>query len=73
MTYPDSVSLVRPPKTTIPKTLAALPSSQYATTLSLVSGKYAFRDLGAGPRFLLSEARGEVTLAKELVFLIGDF
>jgi hypothetical protein len=26
--YPDSVSLVNPPKTTIPKTLAALPSSQ---------------------------------------------
>ena len=38
-TYPDSVSLVRPPNTTMPKTLAALPRSQYATTLSLVSGK----------------------------------
>lgn len=36
---PDSVSLVRPPNTTIPKTLAALPRSQYATTLSLVFGK----------------------------------
>lgn len=36
--YPDSVSRVRPPKTTIPKTLAALPSSQYATALELVSG-----------------------------------
>lgn len=37
-TDPDSVSLVRPPNTTIPKTLAALPRSQYATTLSLVFG-----------------------------------
>ena len=27
-TYPDSVNLVRPPNTTIPKTLAALPNSQ---------------------------------------------
>lgn len=27
------------PNTTIPKTLAALPKSQYATTFSLVSGK----------------------------------
>jgi hypothetical protein len=39
MTYPDSVSLVRPPKTTIPKTLAALPSNQYATVLSVTLGK----------------------------------
>ena len=31
-----------PPKTTIPKTLAALPRSQYATALELVSGKNAF-------------------------------
>jgi hypothetical protein len=37
--YPDSVNLVRPPNTTMPKTLAALASSQYATLLSLVSGK----------------------------------
>lgn len=37
---PDSVSRVSPPKTTIPNTLAALPSSQYATLLSDVSGKY---------------------------------
>jgi hypothetical protein len=42
MLSPDSVSLVNPPKTTIPKTLAALPSNQYATTLSLSIGK---RDL----------------------------
>jgi hypothetical protein len=27
-TYPDSVRRVRPPKTTMPNTLAALPSSQ---------------------------------------------
>ena len=38
-TYPDSVSRVNPPNTTIPKTLAALPSSQYATVFELVSGK----------------------------------
>ena len=37
--YPDSVRRVRPPNTTIPKTLAALPKSQYATTLWLVLGK----------------------------------
>ena len=42
VTYPDSVSLVNPPKTTIPKTLAALPRSQYATTFDDVSGKYDF-------------------------------
>lgn len=35
---PDSVSRVRPPKTTMPNTLAAEPSSQYATLLLLVSG-----------------------------------
>jgi len=45
--YPDSVSLVRPPKTTMPKTLAALPRSQYATIFSLKSGKYLFRSLAA--------------------------
>ena len=38
-THPDSVSLVRPPKTTIPKTDAALPSNQYATGFEVVSGK----------------------------------
>lgn len=38
-TYPDSVNRVKPPKITIPKTLAALPSSQYATALSLILGK----------------------------------
>jgi hypothetical protein len=38
MLRPDSVSRVRPPKTTIPKTLAAEPSSQYATLLLLTSG-----------------------------------
>lgn len=39
--YPDSVSRVNPPKTTIPNTLAALPSNQYPTTLLVVSGKNA--------------------------------
>jgi hypothetical protein len=37
-TYPDSVSRVKPPNMTIPKTLAALPRSQYATALSVVFG-----------------------------------
>ena len=37
--YPDSVRRVRPPNTTIPKTLAALPNSQYATAFWLVLGK----------------------------------
>ena len=39
--YPDSVNRVSPPKTTIPKTLAALPSSQYPTILLVVAGKNA--------------------------------
>ena len=39
MKYPDSVSRVRPPNTTMPNTLAALPRSQYATDFSLVVGK----------------------------------
>lgn len=38
-TNPDSVKRVNPPKITIPKTLAALPRSQYATDLSLILGK----------------------------------
>ena len=38
-TNPDSVKRVNPPKTTIPKTLAALPRSQYATDLWLIFGK----------------------------------
>lgn len=37
--YPDSVRRVKPPNTTMPKTLAALPSSQYATLLDVVLGK----------------------------------
>lgn len=39
--YPDSVNRVNPPNTTIPNTLAALPSNQYPTTLLVVSGKNA--------------------------------
>lgn len=41
-TYPDSVNLVKPPNTTIPKTLTALPNNQYATDLSLTCGKLDF-------------------------------
>ena len=40
--YPDSVNRVRPPHTTMPKTLAALPSNQYATIFSLVLGNADF-------------------------------
>lgn len=47
--YPDSVRRVRPPNTTIPKTLAALPSSQYATTLWLVLGKKRLRTFAPFP------------------------
>lgn len=43
LAYPDSVSRVRPPNTTMPKTLAALPRSQYATDLEVVvSGNVRF-------------------------------
>jgi hypothetical protein len=38
---------VSPPNTTIPKTLAALPSNQYATDLSLVAGNDLFAAFGA--------------------------
>jgi hypothetical protein len=52
---------VRPPKTTIPKTLAALPSSQYPTDFELVSGKkFLPAPLRTSPRFRLTEAKGEV-------------
>lgn len=58
--YPDSVNLVRPPNTTIPKTLAALPKSQYATDFELVSGKELFLNLSASSTIvLLNETRGE--------------
>ena len=45
----------------MPKTLAALPSSQYATTLALVSGKKDFVDflLSALRILLLRDERGE--------------
>jgi hypothetical protein len=42
-TYPDSVRRVRPPKTTMPKTLAALPSSQYATLFDDTLGELCAR------------------------------
>jgi hypothetical protein len=38
-THPDSVKRVRPPKMTMPNTLAALPNSQYATELLVRFGK----------------------------------
>lgn len=42
LAYPDSVRRVKPPKTTMPKTLAALPSNQYATLLSFCLGNQLF-------------------------------
>lgn len=36
--YPDSVSRVRPPKTTMPNTLTADPINQYPTVLELILG-----------------------------------
>ena len=56
--YPDSVNLVKPPKTTRPKTPAALPSSQYATIFSLISGKN-FSFLWVLLIVLLREKRGD--------------
>lgn len=41
-THPDSVRRVRPPKTTMPKTLAALARSQYATAFEDVSRTFDF-------------------------------
>ena len=66
--YPDSVSLVNPPNTTIPKTLAALPKSQYATALSLISGNefdFGFARFAADltPIVPLKAARGDVVLS----------
>jgi hypothetical protein len=58
-TYPDSVNLVNPPKTTIPNTLAAEPKSQYATMFEEVSGK--------NPVF-----GGSLSAALEMV-LLNDF
>lgn len=46
---PDSVNRVRPPKTTRPKTLAALLNNQYATGLELVSGKNDFFEAAFEP------------------------
>lgn len=54
-THPDSVSLVNPPKTMIPNTLAALPSNQYATLLSDLWGNQAF---AATPSAIFSAASG---------------
>lgn len=64
---PDSVSRVRPPNTTIPKTLAAEPRSQYATDFLDVSGHddgLALEDCCAlEPIFWLSAPRGDDTVS----------
>lgn len=60
MAYPDSVSRVSPPNTTSPKTLAALPSSQYATPLLEVWGKnFAFAGADFAEMFSARELKGE--------------
>lgn len=56
--HPDSVSLVHPPNTTIPNTLAALPRSQYATIFSVTSGNRGSL-LEPLPILRLRLARGE--------------
>ena len=71
-TYPDSVSLVKPPNTTIPKTLNALPKSQNATDFDDVSGKARLApcraiEAAAGP--MLFEAMVLCNLAKGLNLL----
>ena len=62
-TYPDSVIRVRPPNTTMPKTLTALPSSQYATPLELVLGND--RDLAAAIASVSAwyDGRADISLA----------
>lgn len=66
LTYPDSVNLVNPPNTTIPNTLAALPSNQYATDLELVLGKnpLGFPE-GANEDFPVALSGTELDLALE--------
>jgi hypothetical protein len=65
--YPDSVNLVRPPNTTIPKTLPADARSQYATVFDEVSGKNPLfapfaPSFSALDIVWLSELKGEVFL-----------
>jgi hypothetical protein len=68
ITYPDSVNLVRPPNTTIPKTLAALPRSQYPTDFELFSGKkFLPAVLRALPTIWLGDTNGEAVAAVLLV------
>jgi hypothetical protein len=71
-TYPDSVNRVRPPKTTIPKTLAADPNSQYATPFEDVFGKKPFVattfSFSAFDIVLLKEVKGEFLI----VFASGN-
>jgi hypothetical protein len=60
------VSLVRPPNTTIPNTLAALPSSQYATLFELVLGKLLELEL----ELLLAEASVAMDASEPMVALL---
>lgn len=79
--YPDSVNLVNPPNTTIPNTNPALPSSQYPTTLSLVSlnhGPFASDFAFASPpavTFARNISPAAAVLAPQLRVeaCIGDF
>lgn len=69
--YPDSVSLVSPPNMTIPNTLAALANSQYATTLSLTSGKrdFAVEALCSSDRAAVVDSDAVLKLGKLLSWL----
>lgn len=69
LAYPDSVSRVRPPNTTMPKTLAALPRSQYATDLEVVvsgNARFGFEARPAACAAVLIVARA-LTLKKDSV------
>lgn len=63
------MSRVKPPKTTMPKTLAADPRSQYATDLELVWGQdedSGDRGLEDSPMLRLRAPNGDVVEADEL-------
>ena len=72
MTHPDSVSRVHPPNTTIPKTLAALTNSQYATAFELVSGKLDERTLRAALSVLFSSIVGPAWLIEAVLAVFAD-
>jgi hypothetical protein len=84
--YPDSVNRVRPPNTTIPKTLAALARRKYPTDLELVSGNdeslleevaFAWRSsakasMEAGLETVESYLRGTACTARRIGDRLGE-